>query len=435
MTAASYLLDPDAQVWVDGHPTALVRETLGDVDFPTGHAVASTSDWNFDGISLPPAAPGSWAVERIVSSGDTCFALVLGPSATVTSWRKAPAEVEKQLARNSPADHVVYDAQRLAEIVAGLRGVAPWDFGPSHERAARSRREGAFVVEVGGIAVGVVVDLTRQRSGPALWLGSDAGGDVVALFFDLQGWSQEAPEPEEPAGERVVRSVDLGALHVGPAGSLLVADPAAGLGGGVRVDIGAGEHPVTLWTLGTAATGPGSRGCALVVGDHRAAAVWERAGGFGVDAGTGAVLDASDAGVVASYLTDEDALQPVLDLVMSLGWSAVEIEGRRAALAFDCGLGDGTYDVYGARLRGGAGGGARRPRAGRRGRWAPQGGSSGLSPASSPVVPPRHTREFNRPTRRAGAQNSRNVRNPSPQGDSSGRRGPVPVASGGCRSS
>ena len=306
---------------------------LGAVEVPSGRVVLSTSDWTFEGIELPPVRPGTWTVQGLDGGPEGFAAVVLGDPTTVVRWDEAPADVTKRLQSGGGAVHVLYDAARLDDVL-GLRGAQPWDFGPMQARLQRAVQEGAFVVETAAGPVGVVVDLTRARSAPYVWLGVDPGGAVVSVLLDRQVRASSPTPVTGPA-----REVALGVLGVAGSSGVLVVDPAGSLSAGVEIELDL-PAPVSAWLT----SGDVARGCAVVVGDRARASRWEPTGSVATDAGTILVLDARERALVEECLqSDVDA---VIDTVIQEGWTPVQSAGRVLAYGVDCGKGDGDYAVW-----------------------------------------------------------------------------------------
>lgn len=73
--------------------------------------------------------------------------------------------------------------------------------------------------------------------------------------------------------------------------------------------------------------------------------------GFGVDGGTGALYDV--ASKAALDRLGEDVIGPLFEEALRVGFATVEVDGRTAAVMFDCGMGDGWYPAYLGRDRAG----------------------------------------------------------------------------------
>jgi hypothetical protein len=73
--------------------------------------------------------------------------------------------------------------------------------------------------------------------------------------------------------------------------------------------------------------------------------------GFGVDAGTGALYDVAAKPALDGL--EEDRIGPLFMRVMDDCVAVVEVDGRTAAVMFDCGVGDGWYPVYAGHDAGG----------------------------------------------------------------------------------
>jgi hypothetical protein len=66
--------------------------------------------------------------------------------------------------------------------------------------------------------------------------------------------------------------------------------------------------------------------------------------GFTADAGTGALYDVGSEPALEAL--GEDVIGPLFEQVIAVGSAAVPVEGRTAAVMFDCGMGDGSYPAY-----------------------------------------------------------------------------------------
>lgn len=130
----------------------------------------------------------------------------------------------------------------------------------------------------------------------------------------------------------------------------------AALSGEVACELGLFAFPETVVDGRTVAAN--RRAATVAFGDVAAVAQWDAARtpagthlGFVVDAATGALYD-----VAAKPLLDEfgeERWTPLFEEVMATGSAAVRVDGRTAAVMFDCGVGDGWYPAYLGRDAGG----------------------------------------------------------------------------------
>ncbi|WP_392544755.1 DUF4241 domain-containing protein [Oryzobacter telluris] len=93
------------------------------------------------------------------------------------------------------------------------------------------------------------------------------------------------------------------------------------------------------------------RAATVAFGDVAAVERWEDARdatgerlGFGADAGTGALYDVGSKKALDTLA--EDVIGPLFREVIRVGFAAVVVDGRTAAVMFDCGVGDGWYPAY-----------------------------------------------------------------------------------------
>lgn len=92
---------------------------------------------------------------------------------------------------------------------------------------------------------------------------------------------------------------------------------------------------------------PARRAATVAFGDVPAVRHWEQAEEdtwFGVDAGTGALYDVA-AKPRLDDLPDAEVTR-LFDTVIAEQVGVLALDGRAVAVAFDCGMGDGSYPVY-----------------------------------------------------------------------------------------
>ena len=164
--------------------------------------------------------------------------------------------------------------------------------------------------------------------------------------------------------ERAVRpgqTVTLTALPGPPlrlaSGQLALADPwwPEGAVDAPSAELGTGEQPVTLSTVGLRRTGvptPVTVACAASIGHLERAATWrplvhdEAHFHLQVDSGLGAFHDITDAATLLSSFRDDQHMKTVFDRTLAEKAISLAVGDRVAAVVFECPDGPGLYPVH-----------------------------------------------------------------------------------------
>ena len=117
------------------------------------------------------------------------------------------------------------------------------------------------------------------------------------------------------------------------------------------VGLAPGTYPTELAVLGFHDQGTTTyRGCVAVLGDPGQGLVWRTLRDdvgevvyLGVDDGMGCLFHAADLAALTDAVEPYDAL---VARILDSPLAGIRIDGRTAAVVFDCGMGDGGYPTY-----------------------------------------------------------------------------------------